>query len=50
MLGHNHLRGRRVEKAPQATAGQPVGGENAMLEFDQRVEVGTLGFASADIG
>ena len=39
-----------VQEAPQAAARQPVGGEDAMLERGQRVEVAALGLADADCG
>ena len=39
-----------AQEALQAAARQPVGGEDAMLELGQRVEVAALGVANADSG
>ena len=39
-----------AEEAPQAAARQPVGGEDPVLERDQRIEIAALGRANADLG
>ena len=50
VLRHQHLGAGRAQEALQAPARQPVGGEDAMLERGQRVEVAALGVANADRG
>ena len=49
VVRHDHLRGLRLEKAPQAAARQPVGREHTVLEIDQRIEIARLGIASTDL-
>ena len=50
VLRHQHLGAGRAQEALQAPARQPVGGEDAVLERGQRVEVAALGVANADRG
>ena len=50
VLRHDHVGARRLQKALQAAAREPVGGEDAMLERGQRVDVAALGLADAHFG
>ena len=50
VIGDDHLRGLRLQEAPQAASRQPVGREHAMLEIDQRIQVARFGGAGVDDG
>jgi hypothetical protein len=50
VLRHQHIGAGRAQEALQAPSRQPVGGEDAMLERGQRVEIAALGVANADRG
>ena len=50
VLRHQHLGAGRAQEALQAPSRQPVGGEDAMLERGQRIEIAALGVANADRG